>query len=118
MNVIPRSTAARMRRSASSADTCFRLRCHPPIPIADTRTPVWASGRNGMDWSIVALAARVAIDAPVRYDCSVHIACRGPIRASAGVMKLNRLVAALLISSGLGLTVGCHQAVVDTDPKP
>ena len=33
-------------------------------------------------------------------------------------MKLNHLSATLVISSALWLTAACHQAVIDTDPKP
>src|SRR6185295_14446770 len=44
---MPRSRAVRMMRSASDALTWGSARCHPPRPMAETRSPVLPSRRVG-----------------------------------------------------------------------
>src|SRR4051812_40344340 len=40
MKVMPRSIAERIIRRLRGSSTCARPRCHPPRPIAETRSPV------------------------------------------------------------------------------
>src|SRR3982751_1015889 len=49
MKVTPRSMALRTMRSAISLPTDGSARCHPPRPMAETRSPVRPSVRYGME---------------------------------------------------------------------
>ena len=45
MKLMPRSTAVRMMRMLSCSSTSFKPICQPPIPIAETFSPVLPSVR-------------------------------------------------------------------------
>src|SRR6266481_2106564 len=92
---MPSSTAVRTMRMASFSSTFLSPRCQPPIPMAETRSPVLPRVRKGMSVGMGTKSVVGAGRAVWVFVALLAGACRSQVArvtAEAGIQKLDHIV--------------------------